>query len=733
MRALRIWPVAIAIASLALIAVSQTPDFRERRPGSVTAPYADVISREVSVYTPPADHPTLAPYFDAVSREVSVWTPPEQELGPPIRDAVSREVSVWTPPLGDVGAAVFTDALSREISVQHEDTAAPVSDITAPLSNQLMGARAAWSIVGSARGQGFIRYRLQHGVGATPSTWTTFATKDLPVMNGLLGRFPVGLTQPIYTVRLLTLFTGGVELEDRVTIRLLSVTSPVVTQSFISPNADGVQDSTAVTCTTSFAASWLASVLSPAQSVVRQFAGAGTNVSFVWDGNNAGGQPVPDDPYTISITASDNGTGVISAPAATVVTVDRTPPTAMIASPTSMQTVLTDQALPILGEASDLNFTQYRVLFGFGNPGSTFSTLATSNVAVTGQRPDNVLHLFSVDWPNGVYTLKLEATDKAGNKRDLAIPLVLDQITFTDINSVPGVIMPALGQSAALQFTLSHTANVTVRIYEWPSKAFVRSITQPNVVQGSASVLWNGLDNQGQASTLEKLHYWTIEASDGFGRAGHYNDAQNPRMGFTGSWSKPSATVDAQGFNPYANDVVHVSATMVGGWAAAEIQATGTGLNFYSLTPARVIPPGVNTVVWDGRRPNGQIHSGQFDFYFTAPSALPYAPVYVRRELGVISDFRTEPYFVHPRFNEVSVIRYTLSRAGMVTVNVVDPNGNFIRTLVSALQGAGPQSVEWDGRDGNGRLFGTQGSYSIKVTHRAGTTISERIGSVVVY
>jgi len=54
-------------------------------------------------------------------------------------------------------------------------------------------------------------------------------------------------------------------------------------------------------------------------------------------------------------------------------------------------------------------------------------------------------------------------------------------------------------------------------------------------------------------------------------------------------------------------------------------------------------------------------------------------------------------------FNPSTRITYSLHEAGPVRVDVLDLQGRLVRTLVDSAQPAGDWSVEWDGRDGQGR------------------------------
>jgi hypothetical protein len=68
-------------------------------------------------------------------------------------------------------------------------------------------------------------------------------------------------------------------------------------------------------------------------------------------------------------------------------------------------------------------------------------------------------------------------------------------------------------------------------------------------------------------------------------------------------------------------------------------------------------------------------------------------------------------------FNPATRLTYSLSEAGQAVVDVLDLQGRLVRTLVSGPQAAGEQTVEWDGRDAQGRPVAS-GSYLARL--RAG-------------
>jgi hypothetical protein len=71
-------------------------------------------------------------------------------------------------------------------------------------------------------------------------------------------------------------------------------------------------------------------------------------------------------------------------------------------------------------------------------------------------------------------------------------------------------------------------------------------------------------------------------------------------------------------------------------------------------------------------------------------------------------------------FNPITEIRYSLPAAGRARLAVYDARGRLLRELFAGEQPAGPGSVQWDGRDGDGRPVAS-GVYLYRLETVAGT------------
>jgi hypothetical protein len=69
--------------------------------------------------------------------------------------------------------------------------------------------------------------------------------------------------------------------------------------------------------------------------------------------------------------------------------------------------------------------------------------------------------------------------------------------------------------------------------------------------------------------------------------------------------------------------------------------------------------------------------------------------------------------FPNPAREDIT-IAYTISSAGKVNIELLDPNGKLIRQLEQQQSQAGKYTVNWDGKDANGNILST-GTYICQV------------------
>ena len=108
----------------------------------------------------------------------------------------------------------------------------------------------------------------------------------------------------------------------------------------------------------------------------------------------------------------------------------------------------------------------------------------------------------------------------------------------------------------------------------------------------------------------------------------------------------------------------------------------------------------------------------------TLPDVGPYFfdqdPVAVS---GAAHDRGVRIESVRSPFRDATAIRFTLSRAGRTSIDVLDVRGRRVRPLADDWFAAGPNVVAWDGRDAAGRTAAS-GVYLVRVrTARAASSV----------
>jgi hypothetical protein len=100
-----------------------------------------------------------------------------------------------------------------------------------------------------------------------------------------------------------------------------------------------------------------------------------------------------------------------------------------------------------------------------------------------------------------------------------------------------------------------------------------------------------------------------------------------------------------------------------------------------------------------------------------SPSSVEEVGTLTRRDLAGVPN----------PFNPKTTIRYTLPASGLVRLEIVDPSGRIVRTLVDQVtMSAGTQQTVWDGKDDAGRPAGT-GTYFARLRTAEGAVSTKLV------
>ncbi len=587
------------------------------------------------------------------------------------------------------------------------------------------------AVQGRASGTGFTSYTVDFAPGPDAQTgFTTIGTGSTPVSGGQLVSWNTSsLQNGVYTLRLRTTGAAGQTAQDKVTVKVVTLSALQTSPVYLSPNADGVLDTATFYASASVPIGWSATLRDPGGSVVRTLTGYGSVVNAIWDGRNQSGTIVPDSAYQVEVAVADPYSDASLAVTGTAV-VDLVAPVAQIDAPTAGTPVLGYEAVPIVGSAQDANLLMYSLAYAHGIAPDVFFDFASASSPVTGSALGSLPGDSAITpvFSNGNVVLKLSVTDRAGNRSETSTTVLIDRIEIRNVASTPVEIDPYAAQTAGISYELTRSANVTIELYAGGSAGTELVATRVNAPRtaGSHTDVWDGRNNSG-AVVARGGYYFSIVASDG-SRTVRFNDPAYPSMGiavppynlpsikYNGVASLANAPID-----PYRNDVLRMEYKLTeSGKARVVVRPNQVPVyspqTFEVGPPAHTAPDRLREVIWDGRLPNGTMFSGPFGVTFDIPAAVERDLIVVYPPVIRLVDVRTNPYIFHPTLAGVTNLGYTLERSAEVEVEVFDPNGNFLVELQApTVQPPGTYSVRWNGHDATDEIVILEGSYRIQI------------------
>ncbi len=516
-----------------------------------------------------------------------------------------------------------------------------------------------------------------------------------------------------------------------------NASSLAVSDFFFSPNADTVQETTAVTSTLSQSGSWTLNVRASSGALVRTYTGTGTAVSATWDGKNGSSQVVSDGLYLFELTTSAAPSLTL---AASSTTVDNTPPQAVMTAPTGGAVLSNITSVAVLGSATDIHFQDYLLEHGAGTTPTSWTSFktstnpvqATSLGSLTVLTPDGSVGIVG---PNAV---RVRVTDTAGNVSTSSVAFTIDNVAAGAVAQNLQQIRPTLGEQLTVNFNLSGAATVYLRIYPDLGGSMLREISQVFTTGGAKSLSWDGRDASNNLVPDEAYRY-VLQLVEG-SRVTTYDPPDVDSVGSN------SGSVDAT-FNAHANDFFKMNLTVSDAKARIRMQVTGctpTTHYPYNWVP---VAGGTFPIMWNGRDANGAIVSGACSIYFDPPDPLRPFSVIVKGTVPAITGTRAspnlevdgQPYVAFHSYDQIGRFTYRLSLDSIVTVKLLppgvtdfnDPSAVVVTNAATqpALSGGLPvdYAFEWKGHDGidtNNILVSAEGSYTVAI--QATSTLTGR-------
>jgi flagellar hook assembly protein FlgD len=277
------------------------------------------------------------------------------------------------------------------------------------------------------------------------------------------------------------------------------VTSFSVSPNPFSPNGDGSKDTTTINATFNVAVKWRLEVRNSTGTTIDSLVGTGTGFSAIWDGRDQSGNKIPDGIYSVRLSGTDLS-GISFPTKSAAVTVDTKPPnvTSVSVSPSSFN--------PVTGQTTTLNYTLsescYVTIKIYNSTGALKRTLLNGALQTSGPR--------SIVWngkdslgnvvPPGTYTIKIYVSDKAGNKATpypiiKTVTVDTEPPTVTGVSVFPASFNPSIGQTTRINYTLSESCYVTIKIYNSTGSLKMTPVNYVLQASGIHSIVWNGKDS----------------------------------------------------------------------------------------------------------------------------------------------------------------------------------------------------------------------------------------------
>ena len=279
-----------------------------------------------------------------------------------------------------------------------------------------------------------------------------------------------------------------------------------VSEPYMSPNGDGLQDKTGVTFRISESADWRVDVKDQTGSTVRRFSGTGSQPSVSWAGKDDAGHALPDGAYKVVAVAS-SAKGTARAAVATV-RLDTVAPgvqsAAVLPDPFSPNGDGAADAATISYVPAEVCSARVWVLDGGGAVVRRLTGWRSAGVSAHAVKWDGRVTNSSGSLVPGAearYNAELTLKDLAGNTASVRRGVSIDR-TLGFAKATPSIFSPngdGTRDTIALGFQLTRSASVSVQV----SKAgtALRTLRAGRLGRGAHSVVWDGKLADGSSAT----------------------------------------------------------------------------------------------------------------------------------------------------------------------------------------------------------------------------------------
>jgi flagellar hook assembly protein FlgD len=516
--------------------------------------------------------------------------------------------------------------------------------------------------------------------------------------------------------------------------RQLAVTGLAISPLYFSPNGDGVQDTATLSGTVSFDDGWTLQIINSAGSVIRTVAGTGSAMSWTWNGLDGNSLMAPDGVYTLQVTAT---AGTSTTVASASVTLDNTPPTVSLTSPTSGQLLANihqanSAVIQVTGSAADLNLASWIVEYSSSASPGAWNALQSGASAVSGLLATwNTLPL-----PNGTYNLRLYAADLAGNVSQQTAVLILGNFSAAE-NSllVSAVNNLSVTYTSLLPFPVTETLQI-----KNAAGTVVRTLV--NAVARNAGTyldIWNGLGDGGNLLP-DGPYFYVVILSDNTATMTWDLTTQ-----YLNNFISINDNLNIPGYNPFNNSLMAIAYNF--GAPGMVTIAVGPTPNIadncsppqYCILHQQYDDGRPHTIFWAGVDNTGTFLPGIIGIAAVSErSAFSANAVVSYGTLPQIAALNVEPAVFGPAAGPQNV-GFVLSTYQNKPVDVAITFQNqsslsILRTVTATGIAPGIVQVPWDGTADNGMLV-APGFYTVTVTvtDAAGNQVTGQILTTVEY
>ncbi|MBO9664190.1 CARDB domain-containing protein [Dokdonella sp.] len=421
------------------------------------------------------------------------------------------------------------------------DATPPDLDIARPAAAELVQAPAV-GVSGRVLDPHLEQWKLSIDAGQPPLR-QDISDGAYPVADGgALGNFSRSGASGPATLHLVAVDALGNEARfDRPFVLgdpTVLIFSAAVQPDLFSPNGDGRLDATRIATTLLHASRVDLDVLNAGGVAVRALRHdeplASGSAGTAWDGRGNGGTPLADGVYTVRLTARNADDLAYAETADLPVEIDTLAPAIVVDSPTE---AVVGASAAVVANVSDRNLQHYRVaLLGAGGQ---------SIAAVEGAQGGTIYLTDLADAAEGDYTVRVEATDRAGNLAQKDQSFTLDRTPPEVALSAPidgAVLRGGRATTVRGHVTDAHLARYTLAVAPADSETWtdVASGTEPvadgdlaawtpNLPDGRYRLRLRGVDRAGNAGeavvaleidTTPPVARITAPADDGFVQRG---------------------------------------------------------------------------------------------------------------------------------------------------------------------------------------------------------------------